>query len=48
VFFDSNYGKWSISSETLALQSANIDDDIAARSVDYLKRQKAGGKPVFL
>ena len=25
-----------------------IDDDIAARSVDYLKRQKAAGKPVFL
>ena len=25
-----------------------IDDDIAARSVDYLKRQKASGKPVFL
>jgi len=25
-----------------------IDDDIAARSVDYLKRQKATGKPVFL
>jgi arylsulfatase len=25
-----------------------IDDDIADRSVDYLKRQKAAGKPVFL
>jgi arylsulfatase len=25
-----------------------IDDDIANRSVDYLKRQKADGKPVFL
>jgi arylsulfatase A-like enzyme len=25
-----------------------IDDDIADRSVDYLKRQKASGKPVFL
>ena len=25
-----------------------IDDDIAERSVDYLKRQKAAGKPVFL
>jgi arylsulfatase A-like enzyme len=25
-----------------------IDDDIAERSVDYLKRQKATGKPVFL
>jgi len=25
-----------------------IDDDIADRSVDYLKRQKATGKPVFL
>ena len=25
-----------------------IDDDIADRSVDYLKRQKAAGKPIFL
>jgi arylsulfatase len=25
-----------------------IDDDVADRSVDYLKRQKAAGKPVFL
>jgi arylsulfatase A-like enzyme len=25
-----------------------IDDDIAARSVDYLKRQKAAGGPVFM
>jgi arylsulfatase len=25
-----------------------IDDDIADRSVDFLKRQKAAGKPVFL
>jgi arylsulfatase len=25
-----------------------IDDDIAARSVDFLKRQKSAGKPVFL
>jgi arylsulfatase len=25
-----------------------VDDDIADRSVDYLKRQKAAGKPVFL
>jgi len=25
-----------------------VDDDFAARSVDFLKRQKAAGKPVFL